>query len=259
MRPRKNDYRSESPRKKQARLMELNLLKEAMGKEAFEKGPHLVIAGHEAGHISTMIGLGVEPAAIYAVDTDIHALAASEDRFGSWGVNFKRIDFRDAHKAFSIRVFASAVIDLCSYLTDKDIKAVIQLKARFKTYGFQVNREKGLVGVFTQSLQDGGKSVKARLEYLAFKGFKTGFAIHYVSETLTNKGTPMCIAFCKNVRRPLKKPEVFFLEWDHKDLDRKIRSATSNTYLLYNLRRQAVAGKKAARTRNEAKIRGRPE
>lgn len=258
MHTRKNDYRRESPNKKKARLLELKVLEDVMGKEAFRAGPHLVIASKEAGDISAMLGMGVEPSAIHAVDIDRHALAAAKDRFGSWGVKFRNIDFRDANDKFGVSNYASAIIDLCSPLLDDDIQAVIDFKAKYKVYGFQINREQGLANVFTQSIQDGGKAIKGRLDYLAFRGFKTGLAIHYVSRTLTNKGTPMCLAFCKNVRKPSKNPEILSVTWGYADLDRQMMSTAENTWLLYNVPKMAPAAKKAWKTRNIAKVRGVP-
>lgn len=254
--PRKYDYRTESPNKKQARLMAHGILENAMGRELYRKGPHLVLASAEAGDISVMLGKGVEPTAIHAVDVDKHALDAAKDRFGSWGVQFKAIDFRKANKEFGVPSYVSAIIDLCSEIRDTDVKAIIDLRAKYKVYGFQVCREKGFNSTFINSVDDGGSKVKPRLQLLAHHGFKTGLAIHYVSRTLTNHGTPMCMAFCSNVRKPSKNPEILSVSWGYHDLDLKLLSKPANTYLLYNVNRQAAAGKKAAKTRAIEKVRG---
>lgn len=244
------EYKRESPSKKIARKTVYKELEAACGRRRFVAGPHLVIAGSEGGDISVLLGMGVDPAGIYAVDVDKHALAAAKDRFRDWGVHFWLGPFHLAAAAFSVKEFRTAFIDMCSELRNKDINEVLMLKARYKAYAFAMCRDKGLVGTFIDGVDPNRAEIaaKPRLRYLQSRGFKTGLAYTYVSRTLTNKGTPMCIALASNV---VKSNAVVHLNWEYRDLDRALLASAPETYLLYNVRRQAAAAKKAWRTRRK--------
>jgi hypothetical protein len=243
------EYKKESPSKKIARKTVYKELETVCGRRRFVNGPHLVIAGSEGGDISVLLGMGVDPQGIYAVDIDKHALAAAKDRFREWGVNFWLGPFSRAAQAFGVDEFLTAFIDMCSELKNTDIAEVMKLRARYKVYAFSMCRDKGLAGTFIKAV-DGktGIAAKPRLEYLRSRGFNWGLAYTYVSRTLTNKGTPMCIAFANNI---VRSSAIVHLNWEYADLDRALLSPAKETYLLYNVRRQAAAAKKAWRTRRK--------
>ena len=245
-----SEYKKESPSKKIARKTVYKELEAVCGRQRFVKGPHLVIAGSEGGDVSVLLGMGVDPSGIYAVDIDKHALAAAKDRFRDWGVNFKLVSFSDAAKAFGIEEFLTAFIDMCSELRNDHISQVMRLRAQYKVYAFACVRDKGLVGTFVHGVDPSKMQVYAapRLQYLKTRGFKVGLSYTYVSRTLTNKGTPMCIALASNV---VRSSAIVHLNWELRDLDKALLSPAKETYLLYNVRRQAAAAKKAWRTRRK--------
>ena len=243
------EYKKESPSKKIARKTTYKELESAAGRRRFVRGPHLVIAG-SGGDISVLLGMGVDPSGIYAVDIDKHALACAKDRFRDRGVNFALVPFAQAARHFGIDEFLTAFIDMCSELKNKDIAEVLKLRARYKAYAFACVRDKGLVGTFVGAVDPNKLKVFAapRLKYLRTRGFKAGLAYTYISRTLTNKGTPMCIALGSNV---VRTQAIVHLDWGYSDLDRALLSQVQGTYLIYNVKRQAAAAKKAWKTRRK--------
>jgi len=250
-----NNYRRESPGKKQARILLWQMVETKMGKVAFRKGPHLVLASAEAGDVSTLLGMGVPPESIYAVDVDRHAIAAARSKFKAFkGVNWADIDFVNAAEYFQVEEWAMAFIDLCSNLhaKDLDIERVIALKAKYKAYEFMIAREMGLPGAYIKAIDKGEDSVSPRMKYINSRGFRSNLAIVYNSKTeVSLVGTLMCIALSKNLVPKTAPSEVVNVEFGYKELDRAfVRSADPNTWLLYNVRKLAVAGVKSGHTKS---------
>lgn len=63
-------YRGESPAKKFARWGFWLEVRAQLGKERFLEGEHLVLASAEAGDVSVLLGMGVKPRNIMAIDMD---------------------------------------------------------------------------------------------------------------------------------------------------------------------------------------------
>jgi len=250
----KGNYRRESPGKKQARVLLWQMIETKMGKAAFRKGPHLVLASAEAGDVSTLLGMGVPPESIYAVDVDRHAIAAAKHKFKAFkGVNWAEIDFVRAAEYFQVEEWAFAFIDLCSNLHSKDLdlERVIALKAKYKAYEFMIAREMGLPGAYIKAVDKGEDSVSPRMKYINSRGFRSTLAIVYNSKTeVSAVGTLMCIALSKNLVPRTAPSDVVNVEFGYKEMNRVfIRSKDSNTWLLYNVRKFAVAGVKAGHTK----------
>jgi hypothetical protein len=261
MRP--TNYRRESPGKKQARLLLWHLVETTMGRSKFLKGPFLVLASAEAGDVSTLLGMGVPPNVIYAVDVDRHAIAAAKAKYKAFpGVNWADIDFVLAAEYFRIEEWAFAFIDLCSNLhpNDVDLNNVVALKARHKAYEFMVAREKGLPGSYIKAVgKADDESIKPRMKYINSRGFKSAFSISYNSSTeVSPRGTTMCIALSKSLT-PMNPTTSAVVSFDHKALHKEfVKSTNPNTWLLYNVRKSAVAGVKSGHTKRLNEKKGIP-
>src|SRR3989304_5497397 len=198
-------------------------------------------------------GAGGPPESIYAVDVDRHAIAAAKHKFKAFkGVNWAEIDFVRAAEYFQVEEWAFAFIDLCSNLPSKDLhlERVIALKAKYKAYEFIIAREMGRPGAYIKAVAKGEDSVSPRMKYINSRGFRSNLAIVYNSKTeVSLVGTLMCIALSKNLVPKTAPSDVVNVEFGYKEMKRVfIRSKDSNTWLLYNVRKFAVAGVKAGHT-----------
>ena len=112
-------YRGESATKKVQRLVFWNAVKREVGPRKFNRGPHLVLSSAEAGDVSALLGMGVQPDSIVAVDTDRHAVAAAE-----WKVPGLDIRHENVKQTVQERKWASVYLDLCGPLSGKSLDVV---------------------------------------------------------------------------------------------------------------------------------------
>jgi hypothetical protein len=112
-------YRGESATKKIQRLVFWNAVKREVGSRKFNRGPHLVLSSSEAGDVSTLLGMGVQPDGIVAVDIDRHAVAAAQWKFP--GLDIRHENVVDAVQG---RRWKSVYLDFCSPLSGKSMSVV---------------------------------------------------------------------------------------------------------------------------------------
>lgn len=249
-----NRYRGESPGKKQARILFWSLVEDRLGKEAFRHGPYLVISSKEAGDVSTLISMGVDPPQIHAVDIDPHAIAAANKKFGGkGGAKFYVTDFAEANDFCGIRTFACAFIDMCAPIRRSHLHAIVSLGAKLKGYEFLLGREKDLVSKYIQSVTRSNQhTIEPRLQYLNSQGFETGTALYYSSGTETTIGMSMCVAVSSAIKPKGKTIEIIEVKFGYRELRRKIvRANGSQMPLLYNVPAGTAAAWRAWETRRK--------
>jgi hypothetical protein len=247
-----SNFRGDSPGKKQARVLFWDLVKDRLGPKDFVKGPYLVISGPQGGDISTLLAMGVEPSAIYAVDIAKHDLAAAKARFGEAGVHFAQVEFKGAHRHFGIAQFACAFIDMCAPIRKEDLNALLELPARFRGYEFLLGREQGLVSTFIRSVTKPGQHItEPRLRYLGSHGFETNGCIYYSSGSESTIGMTMCVALCaKLLKRGAKEYDIIEVHFTQKDLRKALTKNRSKAAAgLYNMRPGTVAAWRAWESR----------
>jgi len=116
-------YRGESPAKKYARFLCWSHISEGLGNK-FAEGKHLVLASREAGDISALLGLGVNPKGIIAVEHSSSAAHAAQEKYPQ-----VHVVCRDVVKIAREckRTLSSAYLDFCGTLTDAMISKVCQV------------------------------------------------------------------------------------------------------------------------------------
>ena len=112
-------YRGETPVKKVARLYFWNHVRTLVGPERFKAGPHVVLSGPDAGDVATLLGMGVKPNGIVAVDTDRHAVDAAYWKFP--GMDIRHEDVREALAAMK-NPPVSVFLDTCHHVSNKSLE-----------------------------------------------------------------------------------------------------------------------------------------
>lgn len=114
-------YRGESATKKVQRIVFWNAVKKQVGPRKFHRGPHLVLSSSEAGDVSTLLGMGVQPDGIVAVDIDRHAVAAAQWKFPGLDIRHENVV-----QAVKCRKWTSVYLDFCSPLSGKSLNVIAQ-------------------------------------------------------------------------------------------------------------------------------------
>ena len=235
-----SNYRGESPGKKEARLIVHETNKDELGKRAFIRGPHLVIASQQAGDVSVLLEMGVKPQSIYAIDIDRHELAAAKSRYAGSGVNFHHCDFKNAHRELGVERFETALIDLCAPIRIATLREVLKLNATITGLEFMCCRELGSVARYVRQKKQ-KHPARSRLDYLKMQGFHPFVCLYYVSRTETTNGNPMGIVLRTGRRRP-KSPTIVDVNATYREQRRKITYSTGPSMgNLYNIPKETVA------------------
>lgn len=138
-------YRGDSPSKKIARIQHWFTVRDILGSN-FLREKHLVLASHEGGDISALLGLGVHPGNIVAVDHDPEVIWNLPDKFpevrGVYG------DVFDVARSMG-RQLGSAFLDFCGQPHPEILSKIGQLAAHglrdwaVLSLGFMRGRERG--------------------------------------------------------------------------------------------------------------------
>ena len=117
-------YKGESPSKKYARYMCWLSIAEDFDTEKFRSGKHLVLASREGGDISTLLGMGVHPKSIIAVEHSASAAHAAQEKYPQ-----VRVVCRDVVKMAQEckRTLSSAYLDFCGTATAATITRIRQV------------------------------------------------------------------------------------------------------------------------------------
>lgn len=114
-------YRGESATKKIQRIVFWSAVRQEVGSRKFNRGPHLVLSSSEAGDVSTLLGMGVNPNGIVAVDIDRHAVAAAQWKFPGLDIRHENVV-----KTVKQQKWTSVYLDFCSPLSGKSLSVIAQ-------------------------------------------------------------------------------------------------------------------------------------
>ncbi|OPZ38862.1 MAG: hypothetical protein BWY99_01535 [Synergistetes bacterium ADurb.BinA166] len=118
----------------------------SLGRDRFVNGKHLVLSSREGGDISVLLGLGVNPKNIIAVEMNPEAARQAQEKFPSVPI-IQDDAFTVARRHH--RSLSSIFYDFCSPMSDSLLKKVIQTAAYgikdngVLGCGFLAGREKG--------------------------------------------------------------------------------------------------------------------
>lgn len=151
-------YKGESPSKKIARFYYWAHIAKTLGVERFRNGKHLVLSSREGGDISVLLGLGVPPKNIVAVEMNVEAAEQAQEKFPSVHIICDDV-FAVAKKHH--RGLLSAFLDFCSPVSHALLQKVVGTAA----YGL---KEGGVLGCGFLAGRERGefsKSVEEEREY----------------------------------------------------------------------------------------------
>ncbi len=245
-------HRGDSPAKKIARL---NLWREIEARSkypAFVRGAHIVVSGRYGGDIGVLIGMGVPPKNIYAVDTDTHALAAARHKFPD--VNFGHCDFGDAITYFELKKVYTAHVDLFSPLRKELIKKVKKLceQVEFVGYTYLCGRDHTEVADGISKLREDLEldAAGSRQAYLVRNhGFNVRASWSYMSSSASHIGKPMATLLLQRRGRSGKTVEPTRIEAGWSDVRKMALIHKAEAAHLLNVRTTTVAAWKAHETR----------
>lgn len=156
-------YKGESPAKKIARLQYWSSVIPVFGLDAFKKGKHLVLSSREGGDISVLLGFGVPPKNIIAVEMNVEAARQAQEKFPE--VEIIQDDVfavaRRHHRGLS-----SAFFDFCSPISDALLKKVIGTCAYgikdngVLGCGFLAGRERGEISGLVESEKEDASALE---------------------------------------------------------------------------------------------------
>jgi hypothetical protein len=110
----KDTYKGESPAKKFMRLHYWIRVSDELGNDRFRSGRHLVLSSREVGDVSALIGLGVPPTNIVAIDCNEGAIRQARKKFPN--VRFSHCNVHKLPKKLRGK-FTSAYLDFCCPIT----------------------------------------------------------------------------------------------------------------------------------------------
>jgi hypothetical protein len=115
-------YKGESPSKKYARFM---FWREVLGiaKKNVDKYKHLVLASREGGDISFLLGIGVRPKLITAVDINGEAALIAQEKFN---IPVIRADVGKVARNHR-REFGFGFLDFCQPLSNSLVEKVLEV------------------------------------------------------------------------------------------------------------------------------------
>lgn len=122
-------YKGESPSKKVARLVYWDQLVDELGDTFFET-THVVLASREGGDISVLLGLGVDPERIVAVDRVASAIEKCATRFRSYPVRFRVGDVADVARTEAD--VGHVFLDLCSPISRESVRTITSVAAALR-------------------------------------------------------------------------------------------------------------------------------
>jgi hypothetical protein len=249
----KYTYQDDGLAKKLVRFELWTVLSEILG-ERFMQGRHLVLSSHEAGDVSTLLGLGVPPNHIVAVDTDRGALACAKKKFPE--VDFRHADITEVAKTHQHK-FLTAHVDLCSTISEDTIKTIVGTLPALRNNSFlgiafmmgrekedaasRIEREKNKIARKREHGKDDatrGYNVNrmARIRVLASRldgicasnriAIRPMWAKFYLSGGKKRKGVPMAYTLFSVVRATKKEPFGAFIDRVRKTESEWIPSTT---------------------------------
>jgi hypothetical protein len=123
-------YKGESFAKKLARLYFWVQVRELLGDARFYRQTHLVLASREGGDISVLLGMGVDPKRILAVESNAEAAAICSQKFPSVRVVYGGVASIASAPELASETIASAFLDFCSPLNEGVVDTAFRVVQR---------------------------------------------------------------------------------------------------------------------------------
>jgi hypothetical protein len=259
-----NSYRGESPAKKLVRLEFWRGARELLPN--FSEGNKLVLSSAEGGDTSVLLGMGMRPSLIHAVDIDKHAADAATWKLGV------EVQNCDVFKHAENFMFDAVLLDFCGPLRESMLPKLCGLLSRISHRGvlglsLLAGRENGSLKEAVASLlqRTDGDSFLTRAKLITSKLYgmekriRLKSAWYYHSHRRRSYGQPMIVLLFQltTSEQPTPNKQVaaanlWIYEADASGLaaeGMKLMRKGERADLLLNVSRQTLAAWKAHATR----------